>query len=1028
MTRSAKRKVILLVSWFLFLIVLVTSFFGLQKRVYHRIAEKDLIQQASAVKRQIVSIVESDTNVQVAAIEVIVAKLKALAFALEPYDDIKQAEALLDDYYYRADIKGLSVFDREGNLLYGRGEDEFAERFQTDEGLVAMMLDTKLYEIVEDIDTFDRNLVGSYLKIQDAEVGNSRYYWGIGDRWLISMTNDVYPSQQYVEKYLARNRMLKSIVIGRTGYIVAIDGENGNVLVSPDRDFEISTIKDLGIVTDDDITTTAALASLFDGPEEIVKMQILEKECYVYMFREQDVMILVVLPLHEIQEDVSMSTMVLVILVVFNSALVVMYAFFHTDDKDVVMEDRGGSGWNKAMSSKMKIIAALSVIGVFASSVYLEALSLYADTFSYTDAKVNAVVEILEDNDQTLNLLQAWNDHEAITRTNIAKTVLDHTDPGKVDWAYLSELAGNLGVEYIYKFDKDGNTVVTNAPFDRVTIGKDSPFHALLEGKSALTTAPETDSLSGLYLQKAGVSIRDENNHTDGIIMTAQNPDELALIRNNLGFQAVFDQLGLSEGSFVIAVRDEDMMIKFIACMDDQSLVTDFASFEYVGLKISEIGIKESLVRDNFNGNILLFNDTYFASIRRVENIYYIVMRPQMKLTFQNVVPALFTMAATLLFMVILLVVTSVRKRDAAPVAEPETETISDITKHSEIEFLSTLGHLLEKKKPYFEDRWPRDSKKWRDRTPEEKYSTVSQYLVVLALFGIYLHSRLSGTRSIWYYCVTGKWESGINLYSITSCFISICLLLIVKIIVHKILYLIAKAVGPRGETICHLTDNFSGYALVIIGFFLCLHHFGVNTTALSLTGGVAGVIFGIGCQNIVADILSGIIMAFGGEIHVGDFVSYNGKIGIVLSIGVRTTKLKWYGETTLVRNNEFKNVALLPSAEQRRVVASINIDLRESLDRVEKIIEKELPVMHDNLNAITERGVTGPNYKGVDSISQDCVTLSFYLFCMGMDYITMARAFNGELKRMCERNNINLAMHQIVVSEPEEYKKTGKK
>ena len=46
------------------------------------------------------------------------------------------------------------------------------------------------------------------------------------------------------------------------------------------------------------------------------------------------------------------------------------------------------------------------------------------------------------------------------------------------------------------------------------------------------------------------------------------------------------------------------------------------------------------------------------------------------------------------------------------------------------------------------------------------------------------------------------------------------------------------------------------GYVLFIAGVFIVLGALGVNVAAMSLTAGVAGVIFGIGCQNIVADIL----------------------------------------------------------------------------------------------------------------------------------------------------------------------------
>ena len=53
------------------------------------------------------------------------------------------------------------------------------------------------------------------------------------------------------------------------------------------------------------------------------------------------------------------------------------------------------------------------------------------------------------------------------------------------------------------------------------------------------------------YLQEAAVSCRDEKNVSDGFIMVATYPDELLAIRENLGFESLFDQIGLSDGSYV---------------------------------------------------------------------------------------------------------------------------------------------------------------------------------------------------------------------------------------------------------------------------------------------------------------------------------------------------------------------------------------------------------------------------------------------------------------------------------------------
>lgn len=153
---------------------------------------------------------------------------------------------------------------------------------------------------------------------------------------------------------------------------------------------------------------------------------------------------------------------------------------------------------------------------------------------------------------------------------------------------------------------------------------------------------------------------------------------------------------------------------------------------------------------------------------------------------------------------------------------------------------------------------------------------------------------------------------------------------MLIRLVGHRLLYMIATAVSAKGETICHLVDSSLGYVLFIAGIFICLANIGVNTTALSLTGGVAGVVFGIGCQNIVADILAGIIMTFEGVVRVGDYVCYKGTYGSVISIGVRTTQIKRYADLTIVRNNELKDfINMTTSNSDTRISIYLNIDLR---------------------------------------------------------------------------------------------------
>lgn len=1030
--RSGKRRIVIVSAWLLFLAIVGVCFLFMERYIYDRTAREKLTEKSAAISRELPTIVESDYYSSMASVRGVVTRLKTLAFALEPYGDIDDARQMIDEFAEEAGVADLYIYDRNGSVIYG--EDTMEDSPFLGQGdMVSAILDTGFYSAAEGQAQYDERRFEELLAMPDTSERSDRYLWGVGDRWLIVLTSRTSDAQSQVMEYLSRNRLLQSVKVGNSGYLLLL-GLDGTITVGKDSSLDGMTMEELNIRSGRDITTSGDLLALFEDQDGPVKMQISGEDCYVSRLDIDSVLLLVVLPESEVRAEVNHVTLTFLILMILVSGLAVLYAVLHADDSDSIIVTRGRIIWNRAMSGKMIIVSVLCVIAVFAGVFYLESLSIYADTFSYTQSRADRTVEDIVDNNLTKEVLQGWADEESLTRAAMARCVLKYADPAEIDGDYLARLAGCLGVTYLYRFDMDGNVVYTNSPYDRITAGQSDQFCSMLTGRPYIVTAPSETEFFGEYLQMAAVTVRDDSGASDGFIMVATYPDELSFIRMNMGYDNIFNQIGLSDGIYVMVINDPDLTVEYIACIENGIADTGISSFNYKGMKAGSLGISEDRLQDNYNGNMALFGNSYFASIRRVDgsddaspDTYLLIMRPMEGMSVSHVVNAVFATVMTLLFMAVLTLLSCIGPRDDVAQADAgETSGLTEEEARDEADMLSILRKLVGRTKPFFEDRWPKDCKKWNSRTSSEKYSSIATKGILAALALIFLHAWIAGPRSVWYYCVTGKWDSGLNLYSLTSCIISICVLLVAKVILHKLLFLTARVSGSRGETVCHLMDNFSGYALFIAGVFICLHHMGVNATALSLTGGVAGVIFGIGCQNIVADILAGIIMTFEGSVHVGEFVTYNGQFCAVLSIGVRTTKLKWFGEIMVVRNNDFKNYVRMPTNRQNRAVCTIGIDLKESLERVEAVLEKELPVIHDNLCAAVGDQVEGPVYMGVKAIDGDCITLSFYFISKGLYYASLQRILNAELKKMCDRNDINLAMHQIVVNTPRDYSGKG--
>jgi small-conductance mechanosensitive channel len=93
-------------------------------------------------------------------------------------------------------------------------------------------------------------------------------------------------------------------------------------------------------------------------------------------------------------------------------------------------------------------------------------------------------------------------------------------------------------------------------------------------------------------------------------------------------------------------------------------------------------------------------------------------------------------------------------------------------------------------------------------------------------------------------------------------------------------------------------------YTIAGLGIFLALSSLGINLGKFGLLAGALGVGLGFGLQNIIANFVSGIILAFERPIQVGDTIEIGNVMGNVQEIGVRSSTVKTFdGSEVIVPN-----------------------------------------------------------------------------------------------------------------------------
>lgn len=91
---------------------------------------------------------------------------------------------------------------------------------------------------------------------------------------------------------------------------------------------------------------------------------------------------------------------------------------------------------------------------------------------------------------------------------------------------------------------------------------------------------------------------------------------------------------------------------------------------------------------------------------------------------------------------------------------------------------------------------------------------------------------------------------------------------------------------------------------LIISGFLIAIVASGLPIDRITIVLGALGVGIGLGLQNIVNNLVSGIILIFERPFQIGDYIELNGKKGVVRDIGIRSSKMMTEGGTEIIMPN----------------------------------------------------------------------------------------------------------------------------
>ena len=189
-----------------------------------------------------------------------------------------------------------------------------------------------------------------------------------------------------------------------------------------------------------------------------------------------------------------------------------------------------------------------------------------------------------------------------------------------------------------------------------------------------------------------------------------------------------------------------------------------------------------------------------------------------------------------------------------------------------------------------------------------------------------------------------------------------------------------------RKDTIINLGKNIFKYLILIFVVLGILKLYGVDTTSIIASLGVFAAVIGLAFQDIVKDFLAGIAIIFDNKYAVGDVIEINGFKGTVISLGLRSTKIKAFtGEIKCISNSSFTEV-INYNLSNCDVFLKLNVAYNTDLKKLEKVLES----LRQTILKIED--VKDYSLLGVDELGDSSIVYMVDITCKAMTGVGVKR------------------------------------
>ena len=222
----------------------------------------------------------------------------------------------------------------------------------------------------------------------------------------------------------------------------------------------------------------------------------------------------------------------------------------------------------------------------------------------------------------------------------------------------------------------------------------------------------------------------------------------------------------------------------------------------------------------------------------------------------------------------------------------------------------------------------------------------------------------------------------------------------------------IKKFDSRKNKTIISLINNVMKYFLIIVGIVTILGIHGFNTNGLLASLGVASAVAALAFQDTIKDLLAGIFIVLENQYNIGDTIKINDFKGEVVSLGLRTTKLRALtGEYCFITNRNVENV-INYSISKSLAVVNVEVSYDSDLNKVEKVLTN----LFEKIESEDKNIKSKINIDGVDDLGSSGITVRISVETKPLKNYEVERKLRKEIKMEFDKQGIEIPYTQVVI------------